>query len=178
MTYHFDYLNNQVNSFINSLVNQTNFDLNTFEAWIEDNNIKNKNNPNTYVLKIFKQELEKGTFKKSSTPTVYYIPTMQPLFNDMREKGILVTEDGSSYVEVLTTYILKNHLKTGEELSVINHRAVSEVEVLENPTIKDFIKALKKELKDLPIDYKAVDEEYRSIEKEWNKIIKELEGLK
>lgn len=166
MNYHFDFLNDQVNDHINSLINDSNFDINRFEHWINQNHIKDKTNPNTYVKKVFASELEKGTF----TP-VKEIISIEPLLMGLRSHKVHIIQEDTTYLDVLVTYLISNKLFTIKELNITLYKIIEHNDFYSS---REFIKALKssKAIKDLPIDWDFIESTYKERIEEWNNLFK------
>lgn len=175
---HINYLDEITNSFINSIINESNFNLETFEKWVDDNYIKTKNNPNAYVRKIFQKELEKGTFT-NNTPAIEYVPNCTLLFNAMRENGIEVIPNDTLYIQLLENYLLDKKILTPDELIENNHGGIKYLlDKIKEPTSTDFINAFKrsKMLKGKQIDYEWIASIYDKQLKEWNDLLSFIEN--
>lgn len=175
---HINYLDEITNSFINSIINESNFNLETFNKWVDDNYIKTKNNPNAYVRKIFQKELEKGTFM-SNAPKIEYVPNCTLLFNAMRENGIEVIPNDTLYIQLLENYLLDKKILTPDELIENNHGGIKYLlDKIKEPTSSDFINAFKrsKMLKGKQIDYEWIASIYEKQLKEWNELLGFIEN--
>ena len=175
---HINYLDEITNSFINSFINDNNFDLEIFNKWVNDNYIKTKNNPNAYVRKIFQKELEKGTFM-NNTPKIEYVPSCTLLFNAMREKGIKVIPNDTLYIQIFENYLLDKKILTPDELIENNHGGIKFLlDKIKEPTSTDFINAFKrsKMLKGKTIDYEWIASIYGKQLKEWNELLGFIEN--
>lgn len=175
---HINYLDEITNSFINSIINESNFNLETFNKWVDDNYIKTKNNPNAYVRKIFQKELEKGTFT-NNTPAIEYVPNCTLLFNAMRENGIKVIPNDTLYIHLLENYLLDKKILTPDELIENNHGGIKYLlDKIKEPTSTDFINAFKrsKMLKGKTIDYEWIARIYDKQLKEWENLLEEMEN--
>lgn len=174
-TYHFDFLAEYVNQTINSLINEENFDLDTFNIWVIENNIKFKSNPSAYVNKIFKQELDKGTFKKPEEPEIQYLPAIEPFLSLMRDMGIKVLPNDSLYLDNLYIEMLKCGVPQ-EEIIKSNHYILDNLMHEGDDTTK-FIDLIKKSklMKQYSVDLELVATNYEKQLKEWDELLSDIQ---
>lgn len=81
-----DYLDQYSKSLIHKASLNPNFDNDKFNGWLESLDIKSKDNPSAYFTKAFKEELEKGTFKKivkPEPPNDADLPSWEEMINDL-----------------------------------------------------------------------------------------------
>ena len=182
MTCHFDWLSEQTNSFIQGLINEENFDLTIFDSWVKENNIKFKSNPNTYLQKIFKQELDKGTFIDSAKQRQLkekWSFNLIALNNDFRANGITIVEYDDCYLECLIAYLIQFRVLDGDQLRELTPKIIAYLLEQGKATTTDFIDCLKKSkaLRGKKIDYDMIQSKFESERKEWEQLMRELESL-
>jgi len=182
MTCHFDWLSETTNSFIQSLINENNFDLFMFDMWVRENNIQFKSNPNTYIQKIFKQELDKGTFtspevKKALAEKKNF--NLILLFNDFRKNNITINKFDDIYLECLIAYLIQFEILDGDQLREIAPKIISYLLEQDKKDSSSFIDCLKKSraLKGKQIDYDRIQSKYESERNSWIEILSKLDSL-
>lgn len=175
MTYHFDYLDEDTNQYINQAINSNEelFDIKRFELWADVKNIKGKDNPNAYIRKIFKTELLNGTFKKA--PKKKIVVNTIPLFRAMDKLNMLVPES-EFMIDVALNYIINNEILTYQELIELDNRLVK---YMFDYKLKsdEYVSLLMKSntLKGKLIDWNEIILEGQRLEKKWNELVKTCE---
>lgn len=160
-------------------------DINKFKDWCMLVDFNSKTNPISYFRKVFLMEYKRGRFVKEEEsieqPKIEYSPSIQPLFNAMREKGIVVKQEDTIFIDILMRYLLKNNILSTEEITDLNHTAVGFVSKLDNPTSKEFVELWRnsRTLRNKKVDFTDIDEEYEKALHEWEELTKEIcEGSK
>ena len=151
------------------------FDESKFEEWLKEKNVAFKSNPSAWLKTVFPKELEKGTFNR-----VTYVPATVPLFNAMRDKGIIVKQTDCLYIDLLLTKISKALGKSKSKEQVadkIGEWCKGSIEYIttkiEKPTSSDFINVFKKSkaVAQLKIDWVALQQEADKENKEWDELM-------
>lgn len=133
------------------------FSEETFYSWYRDNNIEFKSNPDTYVLKVFERELLNGKFKP-----IVKIPNCEPMFKDMRERGVKVIEEDTLYISIMEKHLVNEGQLTRDELMELNHLAVDYIiQKYEQPNTGHFIEVFKKSKRHF--NFEGTDDEYEHI---------------
>ena len=89
-----DFLDNYSNNLIKKALSRNDFDTDKLNEWLEDADIKSKDNPSAWFTKVFPAELEKGTFNKivkPKTPNNAGLPSWEEMIDDLNP-----TEDNDS----------------------------------------------------------------------------------
>jgi len=82
----YSYLDSYCQSLIHKAVSNTLFDKNKLNEWLDDVDIKSKDNPSAYFTKAFKEELLKGTFNKvvkPEPPKTDGLPNWEEMIDDL-----------------------------------------------------------------------------------------------
>ena len=126
-------------------------DVDKFKSWFNYNldKFKDKSNVKVYFQKAFTNELNKGTFK---TPEIKYLPSIEPLLNELRNKGIILLANDVAYLKVLFQELLNTYEIPAKEIVKINHKLVDRC--------KDYIdykEQIKAELSSYKIDWGDIE---------------------
>lgn len=81
-----DFLDNYSNNLIKKALSRNDFDTDKLNEWLEDADIKSKDNPSAWFTKVFPQELEKGTFNKivkPEPPETSDLPSWEEMIDDL-----------------------------------------------------------------------------------------------
>lgn len=165
---------NHINSIINNdTTNDDDFDENVFNQWLIEKNVESKKNPSAYIRSCFKAELEKGTFHRVEIK-VNYVPNIQPLINDMREKGICVMANDSAYLSVVWEYII-NVVGVEIDKCVELNRKIYQY-MKPTHTFEDYKIFLKnsKTLKPYNIDWDYVDKKAQELIDDWDAMLERM----
>lgn len=169
------YLDENVVKYINSLIQTTSeddFSEDTFAEWLAKVDVENKNNPSGYLRSCFKKELDKGTFKPKAI--VNYVPSVQPLINELRNKGIVVLADDTSWLKIVWEHIVNFKEINLNIVEPLNRKIVASVKTFAEYKEK-LINA--EELKPYDINWKLLEERVKIEILGWNKYLDELEKL-
>ena len=148
-------------------------DVDKFQTWFNFNldNFKNKSNQNQYFKKSFINELNKGTFVLNK---VYYVPSTEPIINELRSKGVVVLADETAYLYTLWEELL-NRYKIPREMCVqVNRQAISNLTITSD--FKHYIKLVKGSelLKGYNIDWESIKRKTIDFIKSWNETLDKL----
>ena len=81
-----DFLDNYSNHLIKKALIRDDFDTDKLNEWLEDADIKSKDNPSAWFTKVFPAELEKGTFNKivkPKPPETSDLPSWEEMIDDL-----------------------------------------------------------------------------------------------
>ena len=81
-----DFLDNYSNNLIKKALIRDDFDTDKLNEWLEDADIKSKDNPSAWFTKVFPRELEKGTFNKvvkPEPPKTDDLPNWEEMLDDL-----------------------------------------------------------------------------------------------
>lgn len=165
-------LSNETISFINSLINENNFSQLRFDIWVNDNKITDKSVPDLYVRKIFRQELDKGTFKPDTK--ILYI---QPLLNTLRDMGVEILQNNDDlYLNAILDYLYIEKIMTYEEILDNLSKAKDYFSKLSGQTLTDFIREFlkSKAIRNKNIDFSKIELRYKDYVTLWNKEIERI----
>ena len=154
-------LNDKAVELFNTLTNNgLDIDTDKLASWLKEKGVAFKQSPTGWFLKVFPNEYKNGTFNN-----IEYIPASQPLFNAMRERGIVVKQNDCLYIDLLLTKICAK-LPKDEAQEQIRNWLMDAINFLidkvEKPTSSHLISVFKrsKAIKELNIDWKALEKEY------------------
>ena len=147
-------------------------DTDKFESWLKYNLDKFKSKAESYFIKSFTNELEKGTFEKTK---VYYVPATEPMINELRSKGITILADESAYLYTMWEELL-NRYKVPREIGVqVNRQAINSLTITSD--FKHYVQLIQNcdLLKSYKIDWADIKDKTDAFIKRWNETLDELE---
>lgn len=162
-------LNEKVETYLKSIARP--IDEKKLERWLKEKNVAFKSNPTAYAMKVLPSVIESGVLD-----AIEYIPASQPLFNAMREKGVVVKQDDCMYIDLLLTELAKraSEKEITDWCSSCLKYIISKNE---KPTSKHFIDVFKKSkaINALGIDWEELQKRYADKNAEWEATMLALE---
>ena len=151
-------------------------DPDKFSSWLSFNldNFKSKTNQASYFKKSFLNELDKGTFKLVK---IHYLPNIQPLINEMRERNMMILAEDTAYLYVMFDYLLNAKKIDINIISLLNRKVLSYMS--DDQTFADYKKLLKSAntLKPYNIEWELIDKQTTEFNEQWNLMLDKLESV-
>ena len=101
-----------------------------------------------------------------------FTPNIQPLFDEMKKRGIAISPNDTLYIELLNEYILVHDILNVIDLKKFNRLMI---DFLTENKEKKYIDTAKraKVLRD-KVDWKELDNLYQKELKDWEKLLEDL----
>jgi len=143
--------------------------------FVESRNLSNINKPSAYIRSMITKEIkENGRFIRSVEMEA--TPNLQPLFNDLRSKGVVVDENDTIYIDLLITALID----CGVDNKKITDLLIRTTEKMnKGDKLAKFIALLRIEKVVLHsgIDFEALKERYQETVLNWNKLEESLKEI-
>lgn len=129
---------------------------------------------NPYVKAI----ANKVDVERFGNAKVNYVPNVQPLINDLRDKKILILADDTVWLSVTWKHILNHTPIDLNECMALNHKIVAYMLSHNERTFEEYKSLLKKSkaLKEYEIDWKAIEDKVCVEIMAWNLKLSEMES--